>query len=188
MQHACDKPIKRPIELDRIRNPEEGLALLANVPDFETIESAERRRLWRFLFAEWRDALAGDTLAFARALLVCSHSHLDPPPALLNALFEHLISTMTDEERQDQAALLRHRKRWAAMQESRARGFSWPKGREAASERLASTDAAGQPSAVKASYELVEEAGGRRMTLISYRRVTRQRTKKRRTRRNRNPG
>jgi hypothetical protein len=46
--------------------------------------------------------------------------------------------------------------RWLAVREAHREGRSWKKARETASERLAGTPAAGQPGAMKWSYELVQ--------------------------------
>ena len=56
-----DQPL--PAELDKIQDPETGLALLSKLP---------KRLFWQFQFTQWRDWRAGDVLAFGRAIDCCS--------------------------------------------------------------------------------------------------------------------
>jgi hypothetical protein len=160
--------------LNRIRDPEEGLALLAKRPADpaeETPESKHLRKFWTHVFTEWRDGLAGDTLAFMRALLACSHCHKPPPRGLIDAMIAQASKLMSPAEQRDHAALARHMVRWKAVQAALAEGRSYAGAREAASASLACSDAAGEPRTVRESYEIINDAGGARVSLKSYRRA-----------------
>jgi hypothetical protein len=66
-----DQPL--PAELDKIQDPETGLALLSKLPKRqETPEQRRKRLFWQFQFTQWRDWRAGDVLAFGRAIDCCS--------------------------------------------------------------------------------------------------------------------
>jgi hypothetical protein len=164
--------------LDDIQDPEAGLALLSNCPAEETPEQSHRRRFWIFVFTEWRDGLAGDTLAFMRALLACSYQGEPPPRGLVDALIAREIERMSQEERQDHAAMARHKARWEAMRAALAEGLSYEGARAAASARLAGRDAAGEPRTVRESYEIINDAGGERASLTGYRRARQRRNSK----------
>jgi hypothetical protein len=166
------------VMLDDIRDPEAGLALLSKRPDEETPEQSRRRRFWTFVFTEWRDGLAGDSLAFMRALLACSYRGEAPPRGLVDALIAREIERMSQEERQDHAAMTRHKARWEAMRAALAKGRSYEAARAAASARLASSDAAGEPRTVRESYEIINDAGGERASLTTYRRARHRRKSK----------
>ena len=163
---------------DNIQDPEAGLALLSKHPDEGTPEQIHRRRFWTFLFNQWRDGLAGDTIAFLRALLACNYEGEPPPRGLVNALFAREIERMAKEERQDHAAMHRHKARWKAMRAALAEGQSYETARAAASARLAGSDAAGLPRTVRESYEIINEAGGERASLTGYRRARQRRNSK----------
>jgi hypothetical protein len=166
------------VMLDDILDPEVGLALLSNRPDEETPEQSQHRRFWTFVFKEWRDGLAGDTLAFLRALLACSYERVPPPRGLVDALIAREIERMAQEERQDHAAMARHKARWEAMRAALAEGLSYEGARAAASARLAGSNAAGEPRTVRESYEIINDAGGERATLTGYRRARQRRNSK----------
>ena len=166
------------VMLDDIQDPEAGLALLSKRPDEETPEQAHRRRFWTFLFNEWRDGLAGDTLAFLRTLLACNYEGEPPPRGLVNALIAREVERMSREERQDLAAMARHKARWEAMRAALAEGQSYEAARAAASVRLAGSDAAGEPRTVRESYEIINDAGGERASLTGYRRARQRRNSK----------
>jgi hypothetical protein len=168
----------RAVILDRVKDPEAGLVLLSKRPDEETAEQSHLRRFWTFVFEEWRDGTAGDTLAFMRALLACSYQGKPPPRGLVDALIAHEIEHMSQGERQDRAALARHKARWEAMEAALAEDLSHERARAAASARLASSDAAGEPRTVRESYEIINDAGGKRASLTSYRRARQQRNSK----------
>jgi hypothetical protein len=164
------------VTLDDIRDPEAGLALIeSDWPDEGTPEQRQDRRAWIFLLKEWRDGLAGDTLAFMRALLVCHHLGEPPPYGLVMALTSHVANRLSPKERQDHAALARHRARWEAMQAALGEGLSYESARAAASARLFGSDAAGEPRMVRESHELINDAGGKRTSLTSYRRARKRR-------------
>jgi hypothetical protein len=164
------------VNLDTVRDPEAGLALIeSGWPDEGTPEQRRDRRAWIFVLKEWRDGLAGDTLAFMRALLVCHHLGEPPPYGLVMALTAHVANRLSSRERQDHAALARHRARWEAMQAALAEGRSYEDARAAASARLAGSDAAGEARTVRDSHELINDAGGKRTSLTSYRRARQRR-------------
>jgi hypothetical protein len=167
------------VNLDIIQDPEAGLAAIeSDWPDEGTPEQRRYRRAWIFVLKEWRDGLAGDTLAFMRALLVCHYLGEPPLYGLLMALTARVVEQMSKEEQQDHAALARHRARWKAMQAALAEGLSYESAREAASARLVGSDAAGLPRTVRESYEIINKAGGERASLTGYRRARQQRNSK----------
>jgi hypothetical protein len=157
--------------LDDIRDPEAGLALLAKCPDKETPEQSRLRKFWTHVFTEWRDGLAGDRLAFLRALAACSLLGKPPPRGLVDALIAREIEQMSKEERQDHEALARHKARWQAMEAELVKGRSLERASAAVSESFASSDARGEPRSMRESYKIITKAGGARATLVSYRRV-----------------
>ena len=163
---------------DDIQDLEAGLALLSQRLDEETPEQAHRLRFWTFLFNEWRDGLAGDTLAFLRTLLACNYEGEPPPRGLVNALIAREVERMSREERQDLAAMHRHKARWKAMRAALAEGQPYEAARAAASARLAGSDAAGSSRTVRESYEIINEAGGERASLTGYRRARQRRNSK----------
>ena len=166
------------VKLDHIRDPEAGLALLSNNPDEETPEQRQLRRFWTFVFEEWRDGLAGDTLAFHRALRACSYQGKPPPRGLLDDMIAREVERMSKEERRDQAALARHKKRWEAMRAALAEDLSYEDARAAASVNLARGNAWGEPRTVRESYEIINKAGGARASLTDYRRARQRRNSK----------
>jgi hypothetical protein len=59
-------------ELNLIRDPETGLALLAKCASGKMPEQERERLFWQLQFTSWRDWRAGDTTAFGHALVDCS--------------------------------------------------------------------------------------------------------------------
>ena len=78
---------------------------------------------------------------------------------------------MSQEERQDHAAMARHKARWEAMRAALAEGLSHEGARAAASTTLFGSDAAGEPRTVRESYEIINDAGGKHASLTTYRRA-----------------
>src|SRR5262249_2279429 len=104
-----------PIELDRIQDPETGLALLARRPDETTPEQERKRLFWQFQFMQWRDWRAGDTLAVPRAIACCRLLNRAPPRWLCDATLELSEQRMSDDEKRAYTDLTKHYLRWQAV-------------------------------------------------------------------------
>jgi hypothetical protein len=154
----------------------------------EAEESAEERERFqqamRSLRARWR---AGDLTAVDEAIRECRLRREVPEKWLEEASAEVVRLAMAEEEKRARRAWAIHRRRWEAVVELRERrhelfkrfgddrGTSWERARAAVSEMLEKDEAAGSESAIKYSYELVEEAGGERATFEGYKAVLRKR-------------
>src|SRR4029077_16712077 len=90
-----------------------------------------------------------------------------PPRGLVDALIAREIERMSQEERQDHAAMARHKARWEAMRAALAEGLSHEGARAAASTTLFGSDAAGEPRTVRESYEIINDAGGKHASLTT---------------------
>jgi hypothetical protein len=135
----------------------------------------------RLAHSRW---LGGNLFGAFAAVRLCWR-HRQPPPEWLVDAVEVLVDrAMGELERRARREWSIHRERWeafVALREHRHdlaahgddRGMSWEKARAAVSERLAGSDAAGSERTIKASYELIEKAGGDRATFASYLQVRR---------------
>jgi hypothetical protein len=166
-----DAPEKGPpLELDRL-DPETGIQVLSRVPPDETLEQARKRLFWRFQSEQQRDWRAGDVLAPARALFACKALSKPPPHWLVEAFLAMIERRLSDAERRQYGDFTRHRLRWQAVKQCRDRGTSWDDSWLAAADMLAGTDASGSDETVRSSYKLIQNAGGEKATLVSYRRA-----------------
>jgi hypothetical protein len=122
---------------------------------------------------------SGDLTAFAQAVRLCWRHRRHPPLWLMEASKALVERAMTEDERRGRREWAIHRARWEALVELRARrhelkqhgddrGMTWDDAREAVSEILEKTEAAGSAAAVKESHELIEHAGGERATFKSF--------------------
>jgi hypothetical protein len=133
---------------------------------------------------DWRE---GDLLAAAEAARLCRLYRQPPPPWLVDAIAALVDQHMTDAEKRGRRALAIHLARWEAVKELRERrqqlleehgddrGTSWERVWPAVSDILNNTAAAGSEETVRASYKLIQDAGGERAMLESYRLALRQR-------------
>jgi hypothetical protein len=130
------------------------------------------------LQARWH---AGDLTAFDEAIRACWILQGVPEEWLAQAAADLVVVAMTEEEKHARREWDRHCTRWGKLLDLREQHhkLSWERAREAVSEELEKTDAAGSAAAVKTSYELVEEAGGMDATFESYKEVLRRRRSKR---------
>ena len=80
---------------------------------------------------------------------------------------------LSGAERRQYGELTDHMRRGQALREALGRGMTWEAAQVAASDKLAGTDAAGEPETMQKSYNLVQKAGGEKVTLASYRRAAR---------------
>jgi len=134
---------------------------------------------------------AGDGPAIAEAVYRCRVHKQPPPDWLADAVAKLADRRMPDQERRLRHVFATHRERWEAVVELREcsdalkacsielrnddRGKTLEKCFAAVSEALANTDAAGSAETIKASYYLIQHAGGEDATLDSYRLAIRQR-------------
>ena len=137
------------------------------------------------LEARWR---AGNLTAFARAIYECwlrlrtDKWLVQTPPMLSAALCRKTSGAPARLGRASNAmggvAELRERRYELFDRFKDDRGTSWERAREAVSEILEKSGAAGSASAIKASYEPVEAAGGAHATFESYKELLRERSQK----------
>jgi hypothetical protein len=184
----------KPVELNRM-DPATGYARLSNPPRDrqETPEEQRTRLFWLFMFGQQLAWQAGDTLAIARAIATCRILHRPPPLWLANAIVAFVDIRMPAAERKQQDALWIHMLRWKIVKKMRAQlcgrldwfehkikrrieqysdahgMLSWDKCWRAVSEILTGTEAGGGGETMRASYKLIQNAGGERTTLESYR-------------------
>jgi hypothetical protein len=135
---------------------------------------------------------AGDGPAIAEAVRLCRLYKQPPPKWLEDAVVKLADQSMPDQERRLRRDFANHRERWEAVVEVRERrhelmaskrelrkldpdadiedsGETLEKCFAAVAKVLANTDAAGSAETVRASYRLIEAAGGEHATLDSYR-------------------
>ena len=182
----------KPIDVNKI-DPAVGYALLANPPMHrqEAPEQRRKRLFWHLMFGCQIAWEASDSLAIARAVYVCQVCHEPPPRWLVRATMELVDRRMSPAERRQQSDLVIHMMRWRVVTELRdpkrwpydlgklsqrcekllagAPRLAWDKCWPAAAEILDGTEAGGSDEAIRASYKLVQNAGGERTTLESYR-------------------
>jgi hypothetical protein len=127
-----------------------------------------------------RNWQAGDLVAAAEAVRLCRMYRQPIPRWLEDAFADLVVRHIPDAEKRDRRTLNIHRKRWEAVQELRERqqqlleqfnddrGTTWEKRWKAVSEILDGTEAAGSPETIRASYKMIEAAGGEHTTLDSY--------------------
>lgn len=178
------------LELDKVKDPETGLALLSKHPSgAETPEQSRLRLFWQFQFLQWRAWRAGDVLAVARALICCRHFH-KVPPWLCEAALELCERRMSDEDKLAYGHLTDHLMRFQAVQLVRgqrpwdARNNNKKKVLgdqvwEDAAKMLADTGINCSGETVRKSHTLIRRAGGDHVTLPSYRRAVAERDRRR---------
>src|SRR5215469_10958890 len=101
---GCDMGTTR---LDDIRHPEQGLALISKEPPNETPEQRKLRKFWQFQFMQWRNWLAGDSLAIPRAIYCCRVVGYPPPRWLMDASLQFAERGMFPKERDAQTDFAR---------------------------------------------------------------------------------
>jgi hypothetical protein len=109
------------IILDLIEDPEQGIALLSKDPPNETPEQRKLRQFWLFQFTQWRNWLAGDSLAYLRAIHCCRVEGQPPPRWLDKAGIDFLEQGLSGTERERQNDFARHYRRWEAVEASKRR-------------------------------------------------------------------
>jgi hypothetical protein len=161
----------------------------------EMLGKQRRERQFRKDMARWKAQWdAGDITAASRAAHECVVRRVADlgidADWLIDAVRKLTVLAATKEEKRQRREWHIHQTRWEELAELRDRrhellersgndrGTSWERAREAVSESLANDEAAGSPSSVKASYELVEAAGGKDATFESYKAVLQQRAAK----------
>jgi hypothetical protein len=179
-----------------IRDPATGLKLLAErSPEGqqETWEQQQTHLFWHSMFSWWNAWLSsGDSLAVARAVYVCSMLNEPPPRWLSDAVMKLVERHMPDGEKRLQGDLAKHYLRWEAVQLARGQrpldarnkkpGHFGDESYSIASGMLDGTEAAGKLETVRASYSLIQRAGGKHVTLASYKRVVQERDQHRKRR------
>jgi hypothetical protein len=161
-----------------------------NRPSDDAIKRADEARFHRGMqnaFVRWQ---GGDLTAFSEALRLVWRRSPETCPLELVKMSEELVErAMAEDEKRARREWRIHLTRWEALVELRERsdelkqrfgdecGTSWERAREAVSEVLETTEAVGTAAAIKASYELVEAAGGERATFESYLKERRRRSK-----------
>jgi len=159
-----------------IGDPETGLALLAKCPGEETPE----RQFWRLQFTNWRDCLAGDTLAVSRAVIDCALFNRSPPFWLQKASVTLGMQCMSDAEKRARRAINKHWHCWKAVKLVRGRHPNDPRNFKTmvqgdavwaeAAKLMADIDTEVDAETMRKSYQLIERAGGSQVTLPSYKR------------------
>ena len=115
--------------------------------------------------------LDGDHTAYVYAVRLCGRHRRHPPDWLIEASEALVERAMAEEEKRARREWVIHRARWEALVELRDRrhelkqhgddrGMTWDDAREAVSEILQETEAAGSAATIKESYELIQDAGG----------------------------
>jgi hypothetical protein len=138
--------------------------------------------------ARW---LEGDYTAIRDAVRACRAHNKEPPGWIVEATDKLVELAMGQDERNQRRLWENHLARWEALTELRDRrhelhklgddrGMSWERARAAVSEALQGTPAAGNEDTVKASYEIVQAAGGAEATFERYLTVRAERAKRRR--------
>jgi hypothetical protein len=188
----------KPIDANKT-DPAVGYTLLANPPEQgrETPEQRRKRLFWDCMFGYRLAWQAGDSLAIARAVRVCQICHEPPPCWLTSATLELVDRRMSSVERRQQSALMVHMMRWRAVIGLRdpkrwlydhgkvagrcetllagAPQLLWKDCWPGAAEILDGTEAAGSNETIRASYIIIQSAGGEHTTLESYRHVLQRR-------------
>jgi hypothetical protein len=170
----------------------------------EMLGKQRRERQFRKDMARWKAQWdAGDRTAAARATHECvirrvSDLGLDAD-WLIDAVRELTVSAMSDQDKRDRRAWAGHLAKWEALTDLLERGdelfarkpvpgelrddrgTNMERARAAVSDMLKKEKKKGRGSteaAVKFSYDLVNEAGGKAATFESYKAVLRERAKK----------
>jgi hypothetical protein len=177
-------------ELNLIRDPEVGLALLAKCPAAKTPEQTREHQFWQLQFTDWRDWLAGDVLAVSRGITDCWLFKQPPPFWLLKAISSLCHGRMSDGEIHDCSTMNTHYQRWKAVKLVRGRHPKDPRNYKdpvqgdavwaEAAKLVAGTEAEGIPDTMKKSHALIRRGGGARITLPSYKRAIKKRVRPRR--------
>jgi len=175
-QRECNMDQPSSIIFNLIGDPETGLALLAKCPGEETPE----RQFWRLQFTNWRDCLAGDTLAVSRAVIDCALFNRSPPFWLQKASVTLGMQCMSDAEKRARRAINKHWHCWKAVKLVRGRHPNDPRNFKTmvqgdavwaeAAKLMADIDTEVDAETMRKSYQLIERAGGSQVTLPSYKR------------------
>jgi len=139
-----------------------------------------RLRFGQFMSEQQGQWRTGDPLALSRAVLACSYDHRRLPRWLRDAILTLVDRSMTEAERRAYRELEKHRTRWRMVRELRRRSpkpLAWEKCWPEAAKRLEHGASFGSADAVKKSYSLIQQAGGERCTLESYRLAVRKNAK-----------
>jgi hypothetical protein len=195
-RRECNMDLPPSFELDLIRDPETGLALLAKCAGGKTPEQERERLFWQLQFMAMRDWRAGDTLAVSRALTDCSLFNRPPPFWLLKTGSELCVLGMSAAEKRARRAINKHFLCWKAVKLVRGRHPKDPRNYkkkvrdndavyEEAAKMLAVTGIKLRAGTVKKSYTLINRAGGAQVTLPSYKREVKREMEKRKRRRER---
>jgi len=123
--------------------------------------------------------LDGDHTAYVYAVRLCGRHRRHPPDWLIEASEALVERAMAEEEKRARREWVIHRARWEALVELRDRrhelkqhggdrGMTWDDAREAVSEILQETEAAGSAATIKESYELIQDAGGEGATFRDF--------------------
>jgi hypothetical protein len=75
---------------------------------------------------------------------------------------------MSAAERRQQGDVMIHKIRWRAVTELHSQHMPWAKCWSAAAEILDDTEAGGSAETIRASYKLIQRAGGEQTTFKSY--------------------
>jgi hypothetical protein len=159
----------------------------ANRPEEE--QARERKRLFsRRMYLLERDWRAGDATAIAEGVRECRLAQQPPPRWLADAVAAWIDRQMDAAEKRSRRDLAIHMKRWEAVTELRERrhdlleqygddrGTSLERCYVAVSELRA--EAGVSDETIKASYNLIQNAGGERTTLESYKLAVQQRDRR----------
>jgi hypothetical protein len=155
-----------------------------------TKDDPDEERQFQARMAHWQARWeAGDLDAVSRAVRELVR-HRSAPVWLDSAVRDLVVMATPEEEMRQRRDWHNHRARWEALAELRARrhelfeqlgddrGTSWERAREAVSDVLRGTEAAGSARTIKASFELVEAAGGEHATFASYKALLHRRVEK----------
>jgi hypothetical protein len=148
-------------------------------PSDAEIDRAREKEFERGMEAARSRWLDGDLTAYVYAVRLCGRHRQHPPRWLVEASKVMVERAMAEEEKRARREWAIHRARWEALVELRERrhelkergddrGMTWERAREAVSEELAHDEERGSERTIKASYELVEAAGGAQATFADF--------------------
>jgi hypothetical protein len=191
MQQGRDKDGRWWSELDRIQDPETGLALLAKYSGAgeETPEQLLNRFFWQEQFRHWQGWRDGDVTAVMAALRLCSLHKWPAPTWLEHALSELCMRCISEADKRAHTEMNTHYRRWKAVKLVRGQHANDPGNFsrkvhgdavwEEAAKLVAGTHAEAKADTVRKSYALIRRAGGAGTTLPSYRRAVEERDRRR---------